>query len=685
MNSSNVLKAKGDKTFSSFDELYAYEAQTDPNLKDNFASNELKLEGLKQYTLSNEDKKQIDNARKFNKQIDELNDSLGVKRKKGTDYKIYSTTPSSKSLFPFITNSYLFVEFLNFLNSCMTMRANEKIANYFSSGILNYIKMAEYESPIEEDKYTQEDIDKAKELEEELSMICEKAQNFALKKYSNINGFKAVSLAYEKMYNKKYLTAKDKRLKGSAIKDIIYYLNTDLTPKEEITGIITIMKKHKIDIDNRNKILEDLDEANKKALEEGRLKGELTRKLQREHRNKEMELAKETDSVKITEYMDSLPEGIKEEVIEQYKEIVIPQIKSRIEAKENKDTPFNSTEKNELEKRLENYKKMLVETKNKYDSFMKERNKELKTIEDKIQNAKKVFQEWSESTVGNRKPNEYSLKDQQLEKKLAEFRKQIDEINQKNKKEKENLLDKIKITKEQISSTENALKEKGDSESSIDELQLFLDEYNFNYMHLDILHRKFMNDLVDEQLQDYTDEINQKFKDIKESKKMEFNRIERVKEQIDFLVDNAEEIIRIANLVDSINANKGELFIESKEDEEIDKNKFIKQVKEAKDAYIESGNHIEDIIKLLSKLEKEYEEVSDFLEEITEDSESEEAKTDINEIIEDIDEEINDSLVNRDRIFREINSKTKDLNEEIETLTQLITETKKIGFKKYKE
>jgi len=132
--------------------------------------------------LSPVEEKFVRKVQTFGKQIDLLMSNLAIKKKQGTDYKIYSTNKESPTLFPFIASAKMFNDFLNFVNSCFTMKADEEIPKeYFPAGVLKYFNLGDEE---------------AQSLKREIVGICEDTRDFAERKYVDKNGFEVVFLAY---------------------------------------------------------------------------------------------------------------------------------------------------------------------------------------------------------------------------------------------------------------------------------------------------------------------------------------------------------------------------------------------------------------------------------------------------------------------------------------------------------
>lgn len=611
--------------------------------------------------ISSEDERLINTIKRFGKQITVLDANFAIKKKRGTDYKIYSLNPKEPNLFPFVSSSRQFSNFLNFVNACFTMKVDEEIPrDYFSDNLLRYLSE-----------------DRNKELLDEIAEICQDTQLFAEKKLADKNGFDALVLTYEKMYGGEFQTPKSRKQKATAFNDILQFLRTGKQPAYEYQSAIKRLSSMSAEIALLQDKIPKLRESFEDKLNSDFFSDKLKNKLRME-----AAVLINKPSSKISEYMEKLPEELLTEIISMYEQEVIPKVKQEIEdVKANKKGSLRTTKTQKMQEEIKNLQEDIDSkeaqlknlSKNKIDKLRSSIAKEKEAIE--AWRKKNFKRDAKGNLIRDEKISEtYRRKENKLNRFIAQKTKEMSQVGQAITGEVTELENSIKQSRElltqkklQMSQRKRKLGSKENMAMTLQELEEMLNSKNYNREHLRILRTELMGDYVEEKLEDFLDEKKEQYKKNEEKLRKQENRFSRVSGEISTLKEISKKITKVVQDIEEITALL--LGVESVTQER--RASLREQLGESKKTlrlFVGAEQTIVDIVKTTERMLEQYESMDEYMEEsLTMTLRTIQV---LDEVEEDLEEEMSESQEVKIRLRNRIDKDMNILQEKIDELQE---------------
>ncbi len=628
--------------------------------EENNISEEIGEAPKQQEALTTESEKLIRKVQKFGQQVVFSDDNMQVKKKKGTDYKI--TSSSRGSLFPYISSEKNFMEFLVFLNACLKMKASEKLPSaYFSTDIITYL------STNDED---------AQDLRLELENICDEARDFAQKRYSgrDINGYDATRIAFEKIYAKRFLTSKARKTQANAFNKFLRFLETGEEPRKELESTFKDLERMASTIINAPKDMETQRAAFEERLSSKYYAGELRTTIKQKSKSY---FGKPSDEIK--EYMESLPEDLRKEILELYEAEVIPRIEEEIKAaKEGKRGALREATTARRQEEIERLQDEIDAKEAKLKNLGRNESKEL---EQKISRAKNNLEAWREKNF-KRDAQGKLIRDEKIisafqrqqgrvEKIIRDTNAQLATLSRQAFEKKKALeeaigRDRKKLTdmKIKMSARKRKASSKQELGSSLLELKDMLNPEYYNDEHIRLLRGKFLEQFVEESLGSFLEEKREQFDKQEDNWKKWVGKYSKVGDQIKELKKEIPTVQEVAKEVERL-ANQRRDSGSLREPYRSNLSLGRKTIS----SFISAGYEVKDIVKNTKRLIEQYDSMDEYVDESISDMVSQ-LNMDIQETQEDIEEELDESFKKRQRLKESIRRDVGHLDRKMEKLRE---------------
>ena len=589
--------------------------------------------------LTPTDERQIRRVQEFGKQVTFLDDEMVARKKQGANYVITARTKgrgkqyskgasTEQSLFPFISGEKNLEEFLVFLNSCLSMRVDERIpSDYFTRNIMEFI---------------QEDNEEAQELKFELEKICAEAKELAEKKFANgdMNGYETVRLAFEKIHGRKFLTSRGKKRKAQALNLILDFLKTGKTPRIDVDKTKAMLTQMASEISEKEADIESLKERTGERMKAENYAAELKAKLQAEAAGY---IGKPSEEIKA--YMEGLSEDLRAEVLEMYEETVVPQIEKEIEEmKAGKRGSLREATTarmaDEIERLQENIASQEAELKNLGKNKREELEKEISDAKEKLEawRSKNFKRDDAGKLLATPKQKEtYQRMQDKLDKLITQNNNRLSELTQSLGKERSRLEESIKdyrqrLTKKKIAFSQRTKigSKKVELAGSIQELKDMLNPEYYNDQHIRLLRSKLMQKYIEEEMEDYFAEKQKQYKSSEEELRKELLKYRRVDADIKNLRSMVPTIEKIIKEIDEMNVErrKGSSVRPPTREEEEDESKdvvrpdiqdmrnirqLVQDRRKVLRLFVGAGQYVSDIVKNTKALLAYYEDLDEFI------------------------------------------------------------------------
>lgn len=604
--------------------------------------------------LSPVEEKFVRKIQTFGKQVDLLVSNLAIKKKQGTDYKIYSTNKNEPTLFPFIASAKMFNDFLTFVNSCFTMKADEEMPKeYFPTGVLKY-----FESNDEE----------AQGLKREIIGICEDARDFAEKKYVDKNGFEVVVLAYEKTYDARYLTSKGREEQASAFKDIIQFLKTGKQPRYEVDKAIGQINEMASEVSKLSERIADERDRFSEKLDSSYFAEELKTKLRQETAT-----LVGSSSEKINEYMEGLPDDLRNKVIFLYEQEVVPKVKQEIEdVKAGKKGSLRQSTTEKRKEEIENLQAKIDANEAKLKNLGKNKVEELRN---EIAEAREKLEAWRKRNLTKdksgkidpkktklymRRQNNFdklvSQKTGEIANVKATLSQEIAELEGLIQQDRKRLTDK----KIKLSSRRKEVTRREGVSGTLEQLNDMLDATRYNDQHVRILRIELMEQYVDEELEEELANLKEEFNESEKKLVMQQGRYAKVEKEIKDMSKASRQLNPILEEVDKLASKQLEGRSLSKVERE-----NLSLGRATLRTFVSVEQSITDIVGATEKLLKQYESMSEYIKEALQAFSFEEKPQ---ELQDDIEEEMSDSEKIKNKLRIKIDKEMEVLADKMDKL-----------------
>lgn len=609
--------------------------------------------------LSTQDEKFIRKVEQFGKQIDHLNSYLAIKKKQGTDYKIYSTDKDNPTLFPYIASARMFNDFLTFVNACFTMKADQEIPqDYFPKAIVDYIATEDEE---------------AQSLKRELAGICEDARDFAERKYVDKNGFEVIVLAYEKTYDARYLTSKGRRQQAEAFNDILQFLKTGKQPKYEIDAARRSLQSMAVQVVSLPQKIAEERERFQENLDSNYFADQLKRKL----RQKTAVLVGAPNE-KIKEYMEGLPDELRNEIISIYEQEVIPKVKQEI--KDVKAGKKGSLREATTQKRQEEIERLQEEIDNKEAKLKNLGKAKKEELQNDITQAREKLEQWrkknlkkdKDGKIDPKKTQTYMRMQNKFDKLVTEktseianltrtLSQEVAELERSIQQDRKRLTDK----KIKLSSRRKEVSRREGVSGTLAELNAMLDATNYNDQHLRILRVEMIEQYVAEELEEELEEIKNDFNEAEKKLVMQLGRFSKVEDEISEMKKASMQIKTVLEDVDRLAAMQMEGKSLS-----IPQRKNLSLGRETLRTFVGAEQSIRDIVEDTERLLSHYENMTEYLSEALASFSLGGEMMNTDELQEDLEEELSDSEKAKNKLRTRIDKEMKTLAKKMDKLQE---------------
>lgn len=609
--------------------------------------------------LSAEDERFVRKVEQFGKQIDHLNSFLAIKKKQGTDYKIYSKDKNTPSLFPYIASSRMFSDFLTFVNACFTMKADQEIpSDYFPRDVLNYLT---------------KDSEDAKSLKRQLVGICEDARDFAEKKYVDMNGFEVIALAYEKTYDARYLTSKGKKEQAEAFNSILQFLKTGKEPRFEIDAATKNLESMASQI---VKLSNQID-AERELFEKNLSSDYFANKLKTKLRQNTAVLVGAPNE-KIKEYIEDLPNDLRNEIIFIYEQEVIPKVKQEIkDVKAGRKGSLREAKTQKMKREIELLQNEIESQEARLKNLGKSKAEDLRND---IASAKEKLEQWQkknlkrnkEGKIDPKKTKTYMRMQAKFDKLVSDKYNEISSLTQSLSTESAELKASIQQNRKRLSDKKFKLSKRRKEVSrregvsgTLEELKAMLNTTDYNDQHLRILRTELIEQYVEEELEEELEEIKRDFNEAEKKLVMQQGKFSKVEKEISEMTKASRQIKTIIDEVDELAAMQMEGRTLSKTDRE-----NLKLGRETLRAFVGAEQSIRDIVEETRRLLGHYENMSEYINESLASFSLGGEVVNTNELQENIEEELSDSEKTKDKLRLRIEKDMESLGNKMVKLQE---------------